>query len=225
MKMKNNRLWHILNGMGQLIIASILWGFCCLPIFTIGASCTALYYTVVKVVRREAAASIMSEFFHSFRRNFSQSLVINMIFLGLTACVSLLALPHIQTLTIDRNPDSVLYLCFGLLLLYGWMPLFVYPCLSRFEFSVKQIFMWTLYAGIKNALKALGLFALLLITIIFSVYQPVFLILTPGVFSLISSFVIEPILRSSSDRGNMENYSKWYDDSEKTEGNEEDVRE
>lgn len=225
MKMKNNRLWHILNGMGQLIIASILWGFCCLPVFTIGASCTALYYTVVKVVRREAAASIMSEFFHSFRRNFSQSLVINMIFLGLTACVSMLMLPHIQTLTIDRNPDSVLYICFGLFLLYGWMPVFAYPCLSRFEFSVKQIFMWTLYAGIKKVARTLCLLVLLFVTIVFSVYQPVFLILTPGVFSLISSFVIEPILRSSSDRGNMENYSKWYDDSEKTEGNEEDVRE
>lgn len=214
MNNKNNRSWTILNGIGQLIIASILWGFCCIPVFTIGASCTALYYTVVKVVRRDVGSSVWSEFFHSFRQNFFQSLIINMIFLGLTACVAMLALPHIQTLTIDRNPDMMVYVCFGLLLLYGWMPIFAYPCLSRLEFSVKQVFMWVIYAGVKNLLKLLGLYILLIVTVSFSIYQPVFLILTPGLFSFISSFAIEPVLRSCSNSDDSENYSKWYSDSE-----------
>lgn len=35
------------------ICLSVLWFVCCLPVITIGVSCTALYTTVYKYIRRE----------------------------------------------------------------------------------------------------------------------------------------------------------------------------
>ena len=77
---KKNPLFSFLNLLGQLILLSILWTICSLPVITIGASSAALYYTVVKVLRRNQD-SLFAAFFREFRGNFLQSLNINMVFL------------------------------------------------------------------------------------------------------------------------------------------------
>lgn len=53
---------------------NILWLVCCLPIFTIGASTTALFYVTLKVVKNEEN-SLTKAFFHSFKENFRQSTI------------------------------------------------------------------------------------------------------------------------------------------------------
>ena len=72
---------------GQLFIKisygcclNILWLICCLPIFTIGASTTALYYTSFKIAKDEGSF-ITTMFFRSFRQNFRQATVIWLIML------------------------------------------------------------------------------------------------------------------------------------------------
>ena len=68
MKLKNV-FSDLLGNIGQLVVVSILWAFCCFPIFTIGASSTALYYSVVKVIRRGRSNTIEA-FFQAFKENF-----------------------------------------------------------------------------------------------------------------------------------------------------------
>ena len=59
-----------------------LWFICSIPIFTIGASTTALYYACLKIVRGEECY-VGPQFFRSFRENFKQATVIWMILLGI----------------------------------------------------------------------------------------------------------------------------------------------
>ena len=73
---------------GQLFIKisygcclNILWLICCLPIFTIGASTTALYYTSFKIAKDEGSF-ITTMFFRSFRQNFKQATIIWLIMLA-----------------------------------------------------------------------------------------------------------------------------------------------
>ena len=61
---------------------NLLWFVCSLPIVTIGASTTALYYTSLKVVRGEES-SLTRQFFHSFRENFKQATVLWLIMAGI----------------------------------------------------------------------------------------------------------------------------------------------
>ena len=61
---------------------NLLWFLCSIPIITIGASTTALYYASLKIVRDEDN-HVGAQFFRSFRENFRQATVIWLILLGL----------------------------------------------------------------------------------------------------------------------------------------------
>lgn len=60
---------------------NLLWLLCSLPVFTIGAATTALYYVSLKIVREEEA-HIAATFFRAFRENFRQATVLWLILLG-----------------------------------------------------------------------------------------------------------------------------------------------
>ena len=60
---------------------NLLWFVCSIPIVTIGASTTALYYASLKVVRDEDS-HVAALFFRSFRQNFKQATVLWLILLG-----------------------------------------------------------------------------------------------------------------------------------------------
>ena len=60
---------------------NLLWFVCSIPIVTIGASTTALYYTSLKIVRDEDS-HVASTFFRAFRENFKQATVLWLILLG-----------------------------------------------------------------------------------------------------------------------------------------------
>ena len=65
----DNPVWRFIGKLGDLIILNILWMITSIPIVTIGASTTALYYVTLKLVRDEDGYTIKS-FFKSFRDNF-----------------------------------------------------------------------------------------------------------------------------------------------------------
>lgn len=63
---------------------SVLWIFFSIPIFTIGASTTALYYTVNKVIRH-GRSYVWREFISSFKSNFKQATLSWLIVLAIGA--------------------------------------------------------------------------------------------------------------------------------------------
>lgn len=74
-----------LSRLSDLVIVSFLWFVCCLPIVTIGASTTAMYYVLMKVVRDEEDVKLIPTFFQGFKSNFKQATVMNLISLVLGA--------------------------------------------------------------------------------------------------------------------------------------------
>ena len=60
---------------------NLLWLVCSLPLFTVGASTTALYYVTLKIARGGEETSVTRMFFRSFRENFRQSTVLWLILL------------------------------------------------------------------------------------------------------------------------------------------------
>ena len=68
----------LMQGLGKvadLMLLNILAMICCIPIFTAGASLTALHYMSLKIVRGEECY-IIRGFFKSFKQNFKQATVI-----------------------------------------------------------------------------------------------------------------------------------------------------
>lgn len=201
--------YSLLNAVGQLILASILFVACCLPVVTIGPASAALYYAVVKTVRRDRT-TIVKSFFHAFRVNFRQGLWLNLLLLAYGGIIALLALPHLSSWTVARAPDGMLYVCAGLALLAAWIPPCLYPALSRFCFSNGQLLRFTLALGIRHFFRTVLLTLLLAAFAAFAVLQPVFLILLPGLYAWISSFLLEPLFKKYSQQTDSEEYAVWY---------------
>lgn len=65
---------------------NLLWIICSIPIFTIGASTSALYSVTLKIARNEDVI-IHRQFFKSFRENFRQATVLWLILLVLGLCL------------------------------------------------------------------------------------------------------------------------------------------
>ena len=44
---------RVMNGFWNILVLSVLWMLCCLPVVTLGAASTAAYYAAAKVIRRK----------------------------------------------------------------------------------------------------------------------------------------------------------------------------
>ncbi len=75
----DNLFSEVMTKIFDILLLNILWLVCCVPIFTFGASTTALYYVMMKLVRDEENG-IVRGFFKAFRENFRQSLPITGLF-------------------------------------------------------------------------------------------------------------------------------------------------
>lgn len=71
----DGKLFLFLNRLADLLLLNILWLITSIPLLTIGASTTALYYVTLKCVRNEENYIVRS-FFRSFRQNFRQATII-----------------------------------------------------------------------------------------------------------------------------------------------------
>ena len=86
----NNKFFRFMSKVADLCILNIICVVCCIPVITAGASITAMYYVTLKMVRNEEAYIVRS-FFKSFKQNFKQATIINLIMLliGLVLYVDL----------------------------------------------------------------------------------------------------------------------------------------
>ena len=46
--------WKWLGKIPELVLLSLFWFICCIPVITIGPASSALYYVALKMVRKEA---------------------------------------------------------------------------------------------------------------------------------------------------------------------------
>lgn len=76
----DSKFYRFLDKLADCLILNALWLLFCLPIFTIGAANTALYYTAQKSIRRDEGG-VWSVFWRTFRSNFKQSTLLWIVFL------------------------------------------------------------------------------------------------------------------------------------------------
>lgn len=76
----DNSFWQAVGKAGDLILLTLLAVFASLPLVTLGASLSALYYTAFKILEDDNQSTVRN-FFHSFRQNLVQGMVISIIVL------------------------------------------------------------------------------------------------------------------------------------------------
>ncbi len=133
----DNKFFSVMGRVADLIILNVIFLICCLPIVTIGASLTALHYVTLKMARNEESY-IVKSFFKSFKQNFKQATIINIIMLVIGAILYFDL--HI-VMGMSGSLSQVLYIIFiAFAFLYLIVFLYIYPVLSKFYNSTKNTF-------------------------------------------------------------------------------------
>ena len=131
----------------DLCILNIICLICCIPIVTAGASITAMYYVTLKMVRNEEAYIVRS-FFKSFKENFKQATIINLIMI---AAGVILYLDLNVAKTMPGGAGQIFHVIFmAFAIVYFVLFLYVYPILARFYNSVKNTIRNALFMAIRH---------------------------------------------------------------------------
>ena len=177
----------------DVMILGFLWILCSLPVITIGASCTALYYAIVKCIKNNEGY-VFRSFFHSFRQNLGPATFLWVIFAG----VSFLMQLNIGILM--EKTDGYVGLFF--IVLYAFVSVYAalaacyaFPALSRYDMPAGWILKISLYMVGRYFLTSLMLAAILVCFGAFTWKVPLLLLFVPGPIAFLMSEFLERVLK------------------------------
>lgn len=174
------------------IILGLLWIIFSLPIITIGASTTALYYTTTKVIRKDRGY-VFEAFIQSFCRNLKDATIL----WGIVGIVSLLMHLNIGILY-DRMNGAlglVMICCYAIIALFMVaIACYAFPVLSRFDMSVGWILKLAMFMSIRYFLTTLILLGIMAGILVLLYMMPLMIAILPMVGTYMMTYLIEPIL-------------------------------
>ena len=205
-----NGFFSTISKIVDIIILSMIWSLLCLPIITIGPATTALYYTVVKVIRRERGY-LMREYFSAFKSNFKIGTLSTIVLLIMYL---ILIFDQKWANTLEGTMAYILISVFNsMIFLLTCVAIYLFPILSRFKISMKQLFKTSLFMSMKH------LPSTILIAIIIAVFGLGTYIIMPLVFiapalcCLVVSFLFERVLKKympQKDEEDENSRDEWY---------------
>ena len=206
---KESRLVLVLTALIDLIWAGLLWLVCSLPLITIGASSTALYYAVVKSIRHERGR-ISPCFFHAFQTNFRQATAIWLLLI-LYVLVGIGDAYAFSRMGFAANSPLIVFSRILLLpvpLLFPWL----FSFLSRFQNTVGGTIRYCLYLAMHHFGRTLILAAELALFLLICWLIPFLIPLLPGAFCMLMSLHLEPVFRGLTLEQETDAADPWYNE-------------
>ena len=178
----------------EMMLLSVLWVVASIPIVTMGAASSAIYYSVVKVIRnREGYA--WKEFWRGFRINFKQATIIwvptLLLLVGLVADIVIVYL-----LSTAGSGSRWITIPFILIMAWGvmWMQ-YVFAYVARFEDKIKTVLHNTFWMNWFHFFHSIFLLIVLVVligvTYIFPILIPFAIFFFPGLYTVIAASVLE----------------------------------
>lgn len=137
----DGKLVAVLGRIADLVVLNLLWLLCSLPVVTIGASTTALYAVLLKMVKNEDSY-LFNSFWKAFKENFRQSVGI---WMGILLTWVVLYFDFYYSSHAVESYARLLVIPLGFvtiltMVLYSY----IFPVLAYFENSIKN--------AVKNAM-------------------------------------------------------------------------
>ena len=196
-----NKVFSTLSKVFDMIVIGLVWILLCIPIITIGPATTALYYTIVKVIRRERSY-LFKEFWRSFKLNFKQGIVVSIIFVVFAFIMYVDFRFLNEAVEESYKYRSVLYGVYLVVIVMAvFLFLYVFPILSRFTVSTKQLFKWAFLLSVRHFVSTflmtaiLAVFIVLSYLVIYTLIGAPLLLIAPSLCVLLISLPMERILK------------------------------
>ncbi len=185
---------QFINKIVYSVYLNILWFICCIPVITIGASTTALFYVTLKISKNEEG-SITKAFFHSFKENLRQGTVIWLILLafGIILGIDGYVLYHMRFENVFWTLCTAVF-CVAAAA-YAIILMYIFPLLARFDNTIGAMFKNALFIGVRflfcTALMA-AIYFVMLLTVV-RIFTPA-VIFGEGLCALLCSCLLSNIL-------------------------------
>lgn len=186
---------QFVNKIVYSVYLNILWFLCFIPVITVGASTTALFYVTLKIAKNEEG-NITKAFFHSFRQNFRQGTLIWLILLALRIILGVdgYVLYHMRFENLFWTLCTAVF-CVAAIA-YAIVLMYIFPLLARFDNTTGAMFKSALFIGVRflfcTVLMAAVYFIMLLVIV--RVFTPA-VIFGEGLCALLCSFLLSNILQ------------------------------
>ena len=179
---------------------NIIWLVCCLPIVTIGASTTALYYTSFKIAKDEGSY-ITTMFFRSFRQNFKQATIIWLIMLAAGLLIGADAVLLYRLRATSTGTAAVIWTLllaaiFACMIAYAIVLAYIFPLLSIASNTTVNMFKNAFLIGTHYLFVTILVFFIhyAMFFLVVNVFTPL-IIFGEGLCAVISAHMLLKILR------------------------------
>lgn len=186
----------IMNFFGKLLdslLLNILWLVTSLPIVTIGASTSALYYCTLKLAE-DRKLDVIHDFFRAFRQNMKEGSKLSLIFVGL--CIVLFIEGRLFWAYKTRSVIWVFGAAIFMLvvLVFSMVTVYIFPLLARFDNTWKNMIRNSFVISIRFMICTvllLAIHAAVIFTAV-KVFTPV-IFLGEGLIALLSSYLLKNV--------------------------------
>ena len=209
----DNGFFVALGKLCDILMLSIVWTLVCIPIITIGPANTALYYATVKSIRRDRGY-LFREFFGSFKSNFKRGAITGIIFTFFTLFLVFDMLWAWTNMSRVKNSSLFLGIFIVLFVMMLCFSIYVYPILSRFDMTVKQLIKAAVFMSIRHLPSTVVMLLIIVASAVGIFFIPILICVLPAgaayVISLLMERIFKKYMPKSEGPGEETGIDEWY---------------
>lgn len=194
----DNFFWRWFGKLADVLVLSLLWVVCCLPVVTVGASCIALYDAVARCIHGTKEHPY-KYFFHVFKTELLRGIGITVLWAALGF---VLALGYAYLYQWGKTSSlaamySIVYL--GTLLIPVGVFAWLIPMEARFKYGFFGLHKAAASFTIIHLPTTGILLGILAVAVVIVVFVPALVILLPGLVVTFQSWFIEKVFKQYID--------------------------
>jgi len=192
----DSKLYRLGVRICDILLIGFIWTIFSLPLITIGATTTALYYVCTKKHSGDDIY-IIKNFLKSFRENFAKATIIFLIIITaiMLIWINLHILNQMDWGYLNRPISAILWVVLFLVLLVSTN---VFCILSRFEVNISSAIRAGLFIGFRNFFTTITNWMTLLAIILASFFVPMILLFMGGMYVYFTSYAFNRLFKKHS---------------------------
>ena len=175
----------------QILLLSLLWYVTSLPLLTIGASTSALFYASSKIIRDEDPR-LIKDFMKGFKDNFFKSTMVYLVLL----VVGLLFVGNMKAYMAVHDMSKVLMAVQILMIIeLAVVVIYSFPIISRYDLNVFKTLKAALLIGNRHVGTTVqSLIFIITALALVGIYPTLFVLLIPGIIGISNYYIINTVL-------------------------------
>ena len=151
---------------GQMMVITLTWLVCCLPVVTAGAATAAMYYVVFQYITKQDDA-VLKPFFCAFKENFRAVTPIWILNLLVGAAMAA------EIFYLTQSGEVWLKVVFGvLLLIYAGASSYLYPILARYDTPAKMAVFNSFALSVRHLFSTVLVVAFNAVPVVLALFAP-----------------------------------------------------